>query len=177
MELVGGAEHVEGVVEVSVPATSANLGPGFDALGIALGLRDTVRAEVAGALEIEVDGQGAAGVPRDESHLVHRAMAAAFTRMGRVLPPVRLHCTNRIPHGRGLGSSSAAIVAGVVAARALVPGGALLLDDTAALDVAAELEGHADNVAPALLGGLTVAFRTDAGYAATRLAVDPLVEG
>ncbi|MDP3968778.1 MAG: homoserine kinase [Nocardioides sp.] len=168
-------EHVEGAVEVSVPATSANLGPGFDALGIALDLRDTVRAEVADSLLIDVEGQGADGVPRDERHLVYRAMVAAFARMGRPVPPVRLHCTNRIPHGRGLGSSSAAIVAGVVAARALVPGGALLLDDVAVLDLAADLEGHADNVAPALLGGLTVAFRTEAGYAATRLAVDPRI--
>lgn len=167
--------YVEGAVEVSVPATSANLGPGFDSLGIALDLRDTVRAVVADSLVIEVEGEGVGGVPRDERHLVHRAMAAAFRRMGRPVPPLHLHCANRIPHGRGLGSSSAAIVAGVVAARGLVPGGALLLDDAGLLDLAAELEGHADNVAPALLGGLTVAFRTDTGYAATRLAVDPRV--
>lgn len=166
---------VTDTVEVSVPASSANLGPGFDSLGLALAFRDTIRVEVADRLEITVEGSGAGEVALDESHLVHRAMAATFAQLGRAVPPVRLTCRNRIPHGRGLGSSSAAIVGGIVAARALVPGGSLVLDDRAALDLAGRLEGHADNVAPALLGGFTIAYDGPEGYAATRLAVDPRV--
>ncbi|MDP9823850.1 homoserine kinase [Nocardioides massiliensis] len=163
------------VIEVSVPASSANLGPGFDSLGLALGFRDVVRVEVADRLEITVEGSGSGDVALDETHLVHRALAATFEQLGRPVPPVRLSCRNRIPHGRGLGSSSAAIVAGIVAARALVPGGSLVLDDRAALDLAGRLEGHADNVAPALLGGFTVAYETADGYHATQLAVDPRI--
>lgn len=169
------AVEATGVVEVSVPASSANLGPGFDSLGLALAFRDTIRVEVADELAISVEGCGSDEVALDESHLVHRAMAATFAQLGRPVPTLRLSCRNQIPHGRGLGSSSAAIVAGIVAARALVPGGSLVLDDKAALDLAGRLEGHADNVAPALLGGFTIAYETAEGYAATRLAVDPRI--
>ncbi len=165
---------VAGPVTVSVPATSANLGPGFDCLGLALDLRDTLTAEVHdGPLVITVEGESAAQVPRDARHLVHRAMAAAFEVLGVQPPGLRLRCVNRIPHARGLGSSSAAIVAGVVLARALLEGGADHLDDGAALDLANRLEGHPDNVAPALLGGFTVATQ-DAGHVAVaRLDLDP----
>ena len=118
------ATFVDGPVRVSVPATAANLGPGFDSLGLALSLRDELEAEVLPeGLVVEVEGAGADGVPRDESHLVVRAMRAAFELMGEQPPGLRLSCRNVIPHARGLGSSSAAIVAGVVLARALVAGG------------------------------------------------------
>ena len=128
---------VEGPVRVSVPATSANLGPGFDALGLALALRDELEAEVTPAgLTVEVSGEGADDVPRDESHLVVRAMQAAFDVMGAHPPGLRLSCTNVIPHSRGLGSSSAAIVAGVTLARGLVAGGGLLMDDDQVLALA-----------------------------------------
>jgi homoserine kinase len=157
-------------VEVEVPATSANLGPGFDALGLALSLRDRVRLETTPAgLVVEVEGSGAASLPRDETHLVVRAARAAFDAMGVTQPGLSLTCANLVPHGRGLGSSAAAIVAGVVAARASVAAGADLLDDAAVLRLAARLEGHPDNVAAALLGGLTIAWDDGDGACAARL--------
>ncbi len=170
------ATFVTGPVTVSVPATSANLGPGFDSLGLALEHRDRVTAEVVDAgLEITVAGVGAGEVPLDERHLVYRAMVRAFDAMGCAVPGIRLHCDNVIPHGRGLGSSSAAIVAGLCAARALVAGGSLLMDDEHVFELAAEMEGHPDNVAPALYGGFTIACAEGEGYVATTVAVDPRV--
>jgi homoserine kinase len=153
---------VDGPVRVAVPATSANLGPGFDSLGLALELRDDLSAEVGGAgLTIEVSGEGAASVPRDPSHLVARAMDAAFGAMTVPTPPLTLRCVNRIPHARGLGSSSAAIVGGIALARALVTDGTDRLDDGRALALATGLEGHPDNVAPALYGGFVVCGQSD----------------
>jgi homoserine kinase len=169
---------LSGQVSVSVPATSANLGPGFDALGLALDLRDRVTVEVLDgprAPEIVVEGEGAETVPRDSGHLVHRAMEAAFAHMGCATPAVRLHCHNVIPHGRGLGSSSAAIVAGLCAARGLVAGGSLLMDDDAVFSLAADIEGHPDNVAPAFYGGFTVAYADGGRFHATSVSVDPRV--
>ena len=168
---------VEGPVRLSVPATSANLGPGFDSLGIALDLRDRLEAEIVGeGLVIEVEGEGADEVPLDESHLVARSMRAAFAAMGAEPPGVRLACTNAIPHARGLGSSSAAIVGGVSLARALVAGGSLLMDDTAVFELAARLEGHPDNVAPAFHGGFVISGRDDDGrFYAVRSGVDPRI--
>ena len=142
-------------VRVRVPATSANLGPGFDALGLALTLYDEVEARVTGGgLDIDVTGEGAGLVGAGEDHLVVSAMRAAFSDMGEQPPGLALRCVNRIPHGRGLGSSAAAIVAGVLAARALA-GSA---DPRGALALATTLEGHPDNVAAALFGGLTIAW-------------------
>lgn len=167
---------VEGPVRVSVPATSANLGPGFDSLGLALSLRDELVAEVVpDGLVVEVAGAGADEVPRDESHLVVRSMRAAFDLMGVQPPGLRLECHNLIPHSRGLGSSSAAIVAGVTLARALVGGGQLLLSDEALFELAADLEGHPDNVAPALHGGFVISGREDGRWYAVRAGVDPRV--
>lgn len=146
-----------GPVTVEVPATSANLGPGFDCLGLALEVTDTLVAEVtADGIEVVVAGEGAEEVPLDESHLVVRSMQAAFAVLGVQPAGLRLSTTNRIPHGRGMGSSSAAIVGGVVLARELVDGGRERLDDQAALALATRIEGHADNVGPALLGGLVI---------------------
>ncbi|HYG95143.1 MAG TPA: homoserine kinase [Nocardioides sp.] len=166
-----------GPARVSVPATSANLGPGFDALGLALDLRDRLEAEVLDTgLVVEVDGVGSDEVPLDERHLVVRAMRACFDRLGVQPPGLRLRCENAIPHARGLGSSSAAIVAGVWLARELVAGGRLLLDDTALLDLAARLEGHPDNVAPALLGGFVISGRDEDGsFYAVPSVVDPRI--
>lgn len=170
------ASFVTGPVTVTVPATSANLGPGYDSLGLALGLRDTLTASVADeGLEIEVTGEGAGGVPLDETHLVVRSMRAAFARMGGEPAGLRLRCDNVVPHARGLGSSSAAIVGGIVLARALVAGGELLLDDDAAFRLAAELEGHPDNVAPAFYGGFTISGHDVDGFYAVRGSVDPRV--
>src|ERR1700760_4206389 len=119
-------------VRVRVPATSANLGPGFDALGLALTLHDEVDAWVSeSGLSIEVSGEGAELADAGEKHLVVQAMRAAFAVAGGQPPGLGLRCVNRIPHGRGLGSSAAAIVAGILAARALAGAGAAALPDSA----------------------------------------------
>lgn len=144
-------------VTVRVPATSANLGPGFDSLGLALELRDEV-VVVVGPAEVVVTGEGAGAVPLDTGHLVVRAAHRAFEALDVDPPSLSLGCTNRIPHGRGLGSSAAAVVAGLLAGRALVPGGVDRLDDDAVLALATGMEGHPDNAAACLLGGLTVAW-------------------
>jgi homoserine kinase len=162
---------MSGSVRVTVPATSANLGPGFDALGLALELHDVVEAELTdGGIEVLVSGVGAGEVPLDGDHLVVRTMRAAFSSLGVDASGLRVNCTNTIPHSRGLGSSAAAIVAGVLAARAL----AGAPDDAgAALALAAELEGHPDNVAPCLLGGLTIAWSSSGKAMAVALDVHP----
>jgi homoserine kinase len=165
-----------GPVVVTVPATSANLGPGFDSLGLALELRDSLRGSVtARGLSVEVDGEGVDDVARDETHLVVRAMRETFQRLGVSPPGLELVCSNQIPHARGLGSSAAAIVGGVVLARALVAGGVEALPDDAAFRLAAALEGHPDNVAPALYGGLTVSGRDGGGFYAARVPVSPSI--
>jgi homoserine kinase len=142
-----------------VPATSANLGPGFDSAGLALTLYDDVMVRVAeSGLVVDVAGEGADTLPRDKRHLVVKSLRAAFDRLGGQPRGLEVVCANRIPQSRGLGSSSAAIVAAVVAARALVLGGDELLDDDASLALADELEGHPDNVAACLRGGVTFAW-------------------
>ncbi|MFI6231593.1 homoserine kinase [Micromonospora echinospora] len=162
---------VSGPVRVRVPATSANLGPGFDALGLALGLHDDVAAEVStGGVRVAVTGQGAGELPDDDRHLVVRAMRVAFDALGGQPAGLAVECVNRIPQARGLGSSSAAIVAGVLLARALVTDGSERLDDAGALRLAADIEGHPDNVAPCLLGGFTVAWTEPTGARAVSLA-------
>jgi homoserine kinase len=159
-----------------VPATSANLGPGFDALGLALSLHDELSAEVsADGLTVDVTGAGADDVARDESHLVVRAMRSAFAVLGAEPSGVRLECRNAIPHSRGLGSSAAAIVGGVLLARALVVDGTQRLSTGAVLELVADIEGHPDNVAPCLLGGLTIAWRHAGGARAVRREVDAAV--
>ncbi|GIJ78165.1 homoserine kinase [Micromonospora phaseoli] len=161
-----------GPVRVRVPATSANLGPGFDALGLALALHDDVAAEVtAGGVAVSVTGEGAGELPADDGHLVVRAMRAAFDVLGGQPSGLAVECVNRIPQARGLGSSSAAIVAGVLLARALVIDGERRLDDDAALRLAAQIEGHPDNVAPCLLGGFTVAWTEPSGARAVSMPV------
>ncbi|GAA3390204.1 homoserine kinase [Cryptosporangium minutisporangium] len=163
-----------GPVTVRPPATTANIGPGYDALGAALTWYDEVELAVADTgLTVELDGEGAADLPRDEGHLLVRAARAAFDRLGGQPPGLRLRCVNTIPQARGLGSSSAAVVGGIVAARALVEGGDELLDDEAALALAAEIEGHPDNVAPCLLGGVTIAWADDVTGRARAARMEP----
>jgi len=167
---------VDETVTATVPATSANLGPGFDSLGLALSLRDELSVRITDSgVSVDVLGAGEASVPRDETHLVVRSMLAAFDRMGGRPSGLALSCSNRIPHGRGLGSSSAAIVAGVALARGLVAGGTLLIDDDGLFALAAEIEGHPDNVAPALFGGLVISGRESGRFYAVSADVDPRV--
>jgi homoserine kinase len=167
---------------VRVPATSANLGPGFDTFGLALGRYDEVDAAVSGrGLEVEVSGEAAEDVPRDETHLVVSALLTGLRRWYGEPPGLRVRCRNTIPHGRGLGSSAAAIVAGVVAARELAHHHAARehIDDREVLELATELEGHPDNVAAALFGGFTLAWVDESGARAVRLrphdAIVPVV--
>jgi homoserine kinase len=166
---VAGPSFRAAPVRVRVPASAANLGPGFDAFGLALGLYDDVVAKVGeSGVHVDVAGEGADDVPRDKRNLVVRSMRAAFDLMGGQPRGVEVVCANRIPHGRGLGSSAAAIVAGVLAARELVLGG---LPDSEVLALCTEIEGHPDNVAACLLGGFTLAWRTGSSVDAVRLPV------
>lgn len=161
-------------VHVRTPATSANLGPGFDALGVALSLHDELEVRAVGSpgATVEVSGEGAGQVPDDEQHLVVRAVRLALDHVGASQVGLHLVCHNRIPHGRGLGSSAAAVVAGILAARSLISDPEALDDDTC-LGLATQMEGHPDNAAPALLGGATVAWSDDSGVRAARLHVHP----
>ncbi len=158
-------------VTVRVPATSANLGPGFDTLGLALALYDelTVTATASG-VSVDVVGVGAGEVPTDETNLVVRSIRHTFDHVGIAMPGLALEAHNVIPHGRGLGSSGAAIVSGIMAAKGLLEG-VVELDSNMLLTLATELEGHPDNVAPALFGGLTIAWTTPEGPRAKKLIV------
>jgi len=150
-------------VRVQVPATSANLGPGFDALGLALSLHDEVEARILPAgVSIEITGEGADLAGAGEEHLVLRAMRETFALTGGQPAGLGLRCLNRIPHGRGLGSSAAAIVAGILAAQALA-GPEKALPGAELLALASRIEGHPDNVAACLGGGLTIAWLTPDG--------------
>lgn len=151
-------------VSVKVPATSANLGPGFDTLGMALSYYDELEVEaVAGeGAFVEVHGEGEGEVPTDASNLVVQSIAFTFEKFGQKLPGLRLKAHNIIPHGRGMGSSGAAVVSGIVAAKGLLEG-IVEISEQDLLDIATELEGHPDNVAPALFGGLTIAWEDESG--------------
>ncbi|MBT9254161.1 homoserine kinase [Phycicoccus sp. MAQZ13P-2] len=166
-------------VDVRVPASSANLGPGFDSVGCALGVWDRCRATVTSepGLVVVVEGEGAGAVPLDETHLVHRAMRTAWVEAGVEAPAgLRLECVNAVPHGRGMGSSATAIVTGIVAALALASvsrgdGGAVDLD--AANSLAARLEGHPDNASASVYGGVTLSWSEPEGTTTVRLPVHP----
>ena len=176
MSVADPGRFVAGPVTVEVPATSANLGPGFDCLGLALDLHDTLTGEVVETgLEIDIRGEGAEVLPRDASHLVAQAMAAAFATAGVQPPGLRLRCENAIPQARGLGSSSAAIVGGLALARALIRGGDDVLPDTTLLLLANHLEGHPDNVAPAIFGGFVISGQSDEDVWADQAPIAPEV--
>jgi homoserine kinase len=160
-------------VRVRVPATSANLGPGFDAFGLALTLYDDLIVTPGrSGVTVEVTGSGEGEVPLDESHLVVRSIRRGLEALGASVPGFALRCENRIPHGRGLGSSSAAIVGGLAAAYGLA---GEPVDRERLVVLANELEGHPDNVAAAALGGFTIAWTEGQTGRAVRLeAVDGL---
>lgn len=148
-------------IEVQVPATSANLGPGFDSLGLALGLRDRYIAQVLDEriIDIDISGEGAEALPRNEKNLVIKAMYKGFEFLGGKPRGIALRALNLIPHERGLGSSASAIVGGLSLARALVLGGNERMSNEDMLILATELEGHPDNVAAAIYGGATIAWQ------------------
>jgi homoserine kinase len=151
-----------------VPASSANLGPGFDALGLALALYNEVVAEEADRVTVRVEGQGAGRLATGDRNVVARGVRAAYEAAGRPFKGCALICTNRIPLARGLGSSAAAWVSGLLAGNALLGSP---LDRAALLQLAARAEGHPDNVAAAIFGGLTVSCTGPGGTSAVTLPV------
>ena len=155
-------------VHVRVPATSANLGPGFDALGLALALHNEIVAEEADGVTVKIDGEGADRLARDGGNVVARGVRLAYEAAGRGFKGCALQCVNRIPTARGLGSSAAAWVGGLVAGNALLGSP---LPREALLALAARAEGHPDNVAAAVFGGLTVSCATADGVTAVTLPV------
>ncbi|MGQ7297403.1 homoserine kinase [Quadrisphaera sp. KR29] len=173
-----GARAVPGRrVRVVVPGSSANLGPGFDALGLALGLHDEVTVEVlpggAGGAEVEVSGEGAGSIRGGEQNLVVRSVRAALHAAGVAAaeqPRLRVRSRNGVPHGRGVGSSAAAVVAGAAAGSALLE---RPLAPEALLDLVCALEGHPDNAAASLLGGLTLGWREGAHGPWRAVRVEP----
>lgn len=159
-------------VTVTVPASSANLGAGFDCLGLALGLYNTVRMEAAeSGLELEITGEGAGRLPTNSSNLIVRAAERVFQAVGASPAGLRARADNGIPMGSGLGSSAAATLGGLLAANALVDGG---LDYAALLRLACDIEGHPDNAAAALLGGLTMVSATADELLARRVEPAPM---
>lgn len=162
-----------GPVTVAVPATSANLGPGYDCFGLALDRYDRLTGVVVGdGLSVEILGEGADDLPRDERHLVVRSMRRLFGHLGVEPPGLRLRFENVIPQSRGMGSSSAAIVGGLALARALLAEPETVGDEVL-LVLANEIEGHPDNVAPALYGGFVICGQTDEDVWADRAPVHP----
>ncbi|MGF9646625.1 homoserine kinase [Pseudarthrobacter oxydans] len=163
-------------VTVRVPGTTANLGPGYDSLGLALALHDTLTVESleSGELLFDLRGEGADTLPRDASHLVVRAMEAAFERLGFRHGGLKVTADNVNPHGRGLGSSASAVVAAVSAANALVPEASRRGKDWI-LQLTSELEGHPDNVAPAIFGGLALSWQDSDQYSSTSATVSETV--
>lgn len=163
-------------VQVKVPGSSANLGPGFDTLGLAVGIYDYVEVEVIDSgLEVEVTGEGAGEVPLDERHLVVRALREGLKAADVTVRGLRVSCNNSIPQSRGLGSSAAAAVAGVAAANGLA---GFTLDDKKLIQLASTFEGHPDNAAASVLGHAVVSWtnvpvdgRTAPQYFASRINV------
>jgi len=148
------------MAQVSVPASSANIGPGFDFFGLALEIRDRYAAQVLDdeTFDVDVTGEGADQVKKDSKNLVIKSMMRGFEHMGAKPRGIALRALNVIPHGRGLGSSASAIVGGLALARSLVLTGEQYMSDEELITLATELEGHPDNVAAAFYGGATIAW-------------------
>ena len=169
-------------IQVQVPATSANLGPGFDSFGLAFGMYDRYVAQILdeGGLDIDVTGEGSDEVPRTEKNLLVKAINKGFDYLGGRPKGLAVRALNVIPHGRGLGSSASAIVGGLVLARSLVLTGTDKMSDEALLNLATEMEGHPDNVAAALYGGATIAWQDlvkgKSVAHAVHLPVDPRIK-
>jgi len=161
------------LAQISVPATSANLGPGFDCFGLALEMRDRYAAQILdeAIFDVDVSGEGVEDLKKDKTHLVIRSMLRGFEHMGQKPRGIALRALNVTPHSRGLGSSSSAIVGGLALARALVHGGESLLTDDEMIALATEIEGHPDNVAAAVLGGATIAWMENGTGRAVKIDV------
>jgi homoserine kinase len=159
-------------IAVRVPATSANLGPGFDVLGLALGLHNDLLYEEAEGVRVTIEGEGTGRLATGADNVVARGARMVYEMAGRPFPGAVIHCVNRIPPARGLGSSAAAWVAGLLAANAVL-GSPLQRDDLLAM--ASRAEGHPDNVAAALLGGLTVSCVAGERVSAVSLPVSEAI--
>lgn len=162
-------------VTVSVPASSANLGPGYDSLALALDIRDIVKAKLnnSGEIKVEISGFGADSLAKDESHLIAQTILATAKKFNLNISGFTLECENNIPQGRGLGSSAAAVVAGLVLARELAKAD---LPDDLLLQEATLIEGHPDNVSACLMGGLTISWQTELNEINTRsINVNPAI--
>ncbi len=164
---------------IRVPATSANLGPGYDCMGMALGLYDYLEVRAAPradpsrtAVDVVVEGEGYADLPRDASHLVVSLVSSILGQRGFHLPDLQLHARNAIPHARGLGSSAAAVASAVAVAGALLPEG---LSAEEQLQIGSRIEGHPDNYVPALRGGLAVSWESHGSFHTAPLSVHPQV--
>ncbi|MDA8336910.1 MAG: homoserine kinase [Peptococcaceae bacterium] len=158
------------MVRVKVPATTANLGSGFDCLGMALELHNTVEMSLAAGLSIDVQGEGEKDIARDERNVVYQAAVRLFRQAGLPVPGLKIRLVNQIPVARGLGSSAAAVVGGLMAANRLA-GGAVQAREI--MSIATAMEGHPDNVAPALLGGLVIAVPVDGEIKCIKLDLPP----
>ncbi|MFM1844738.1 MAG: hypothetical protein RI917_56 [Actinomycetota bacterium] len=157
-------------LKVTVPATSANLGPGFDSLGMALAHYDEYELETTSSgVEIQIAGEGAKTAAKDENNLIFRSIQLVFDSVGEKMPGIKLNCKNSIPHGRGMGSSGAAVAGGVMLAAGLLAD--KNFTEQQLLEFATKLEGHPDNVAPALFGGLTIAWVDESGPHHKKLTV------
>ena len=165
-------------IQVQIPATSANLGPGFDSFGLALGMHDRYVAQILddSGLDIDISGEGADELPRTEKNLLVKAMYKGFDFLGGKPKGVAVRALNVIPHGRGLGSSASAIIGGLCLARALVLTGIDKMSDEKLLQLATEMEGHPDNVAAALYGGAVVAWSEEQHGKNTSLAIQLSVD-
>jgi homoserine kinase len=158
------------ILKVTVPATSANLGPGFDSLGMALAFYDEYELETTDTgLDISIDGEGSKSAAKDESNLIYKSIKLVFDSVGEKVPGIRLRCKNSIPHGRGMGSSGAAVAGGVMLAAGLLAN--KKFSEQQLLEFATRMEGHPDNVAPALFGGLTIAWVDETGPHHKKLTV------
>jgi homoserine kinase len=169
-------------MQVQVPASSANLGPGFDSFGLALAMHDRYVAQVLDdvVLDIDVTGEGADEVPRTDKNLLVKAMYKGFDYLGGRPKGLAIRALNVNPHGRGLGSSASAIIGGLVLARSLVLNGEDKMTDQVLLSLATDMEGHPDNVSASLYGGATISwFETVKGHAqahSIQLSVDPRIQ-
>merc|ERR1712216_213751 len=156
---------------IKVPATSANMGPGFDTMGMALNIWNELTVEKSGNFEMIIEGEGSNELPKDASNLVCVALSKAFKAARKTVPPLKYTCKQTIPHSRGMGSSSAAIVSGILAGLVMSNHELPVKNKEHFLQIAANIEKHPDNVAPALYGGCQIGINTESerGWLTSRI--------
>ncbi|HXF84790.1 MAG TPA: homoserine kinase [Anaerolineales bacterium] len=170
---MSGRKGIKMKIRVKVPATTANLGPGFDALGLALDLWNETLITPANDFAVHVEGEGAGKLPSGRNNLIVRSAHRLAERAGQSLPPFRAECVNRIPLTSGMGSSSAAVLTGLLVGNVLL-GNPFSQDEI--LNLACEIEGHPDNVASALLGGLVVSVMENGRVMARQIPVSAEIQ-